>query len=162
MHEYKAQLWICPPRPSWLLIFHQYHVAKTMSVSQHKVVAVEQLVSTFKTLPDKGIYPHISSFPAPCEGSELINLETWRTFPFIAQRGTPHWGFTARELNDSATIRRNLILSNSMIHFTSDQIVFMPVMGILSTSVSPGLCLAFFLCTVHCYVYITEAYVCSD
>lgn len=46
-----------------------------MGVSQHKVVAVEVLTSTFKTLPDKGIYPHISSFPALCEGSELINLE---------------------------------------------------------------------------------------
>lgn len=65
---------------------------------------VEQVDSTVRICPDKGICSHISNFAAHSEASEQINPERWGTFPFIAQWGTLHWGFTARELNYSATV----------------------------------------------------------
>lgn len=50
-----------------------------------------------------GIHPHISNFHIPGEGSELTNLESRGTFPFLAQSGTQLKGFSARELNYTAT-----------------------------------------------------------
>lgn len=76
-----------------------------MTACQHKDVNVGWCESMLETLPDKGIRPHTSNFPALSAVSELINLEKWGTFPFIAQWGdttlgnhcqrikiTCHWG----------------------------------------------------------------------
>lgn len=56
-------------------IFHQHPVAKSQVICQHKDVNAGRFKSPFETLPDKGICPHISNFPALTAGSELINLE---------------------------------------------------------------------------------------